>query len=117
MKMKMWNRAIEHFRKSLGFHPNEPYLLERLGTLLVSCPDKTLRNVREGLEYSERAFIHTGSHSSTLISAGRSLAVAYAASGDRGNSAMVMQKTIQAARRENLPAETIAELERLLQHF
>jgi hypothetical protein len=114
MKLKMWDRSIQLFRKSLEYHPNEPYLLERLGTLLVSCPDPALRNASEGLEFSERAFIHTRSHASTLISAGRSLSLAYISLGDNQNATLVMKMTINAARRENVSAEELAELEKLL---
>lgn len=117
MRLKMWDKSIRHFRKSLEYHPNEPYLLERLGTLLVSCPDPALRNASEGLEFSERAFIHTRSHSSTLISAGRSLALAYTSLGDNQNATLVMKMTINAARRENVSAENLAELEILLKRF
>jgi tetratricopeptide (TPR) repeat protein len=112
---KKWDKGIAMLRESLRYHPNEPFLLERLGTLLVSCPDRQFRNISEGKEYSERAFIHTRSESSTLVSAGRSLAIAYAMLNDRKNAISVLQMTINLAKREGVSREGLAELQRFLE--
>ena len=117
MKQKLWDKSITLFRTALQFHPNEPYMLERLGTLLISCPDPILRNINEGMEYAERAFINTTSHSSTLISAGRSLAVGYAKLGDKQNAYLILNMTINAAKRENLSESNIEALRKLLIQF
>lgn len=117
MHQKMWDKCIRYLRKALEYHPNEPYLLERLGTLLVSCPDPGLRNIKEGKEFSERAFIHTTSKSATLISAGRSLAVAYAALGDKRNAYNIMSMTVNLAKREHVPASYQDGLEKLLKQY
>jgi tetratricopeptide (TPR) repeat protein len=85
IKQENWDKAIQTFRIALEYHPNDPYLLERLGTLLVSCPVPAYRNIQEGFDFSERAFINILSHSTILISSGRSLALAYAALGDYKN--------------------------------
>ena len=81
----MWDKAINHFRLALVSYPNEPFLLEGLGNLLISCPDSGLINVNEGKEYSERAFINFKSPFATKISAGENLSTAYAMSGDKKN--------------------------------
>ena len=117
MQQKMWARCINCLRKALEYHPNEPYLLERLGTILVSCPDPRMRNINEGKEYSERAFIHTTSKSATLISAGRSLAVAYAALGDKRNAYNIMSMTVNLAKREHVSASFQKGLEKLLRAY
>jgi len=117
MKQRMWDRSITHFREALEYHPNDPYLLERLGTLLVTCPDIALRNINEGRDYSERAFIHTTSRSLVLISAGRSLAIASSELGDNMNARKVMTMTINIGRRENIPQANLTELENLLRQF
>jgi tetratricopeptide (TPR) repeat protein len=117
MKQKLWEKSISLFRKALEYHPNDSYFLERLGTLLVSCPDTNLRNIKEGLEFSERAFINTNSHASTLISAGRSLAVAYSILGDKQNAYNIMGMTINAARREHLSESNIEGLKKLMTQF
>jgi tetratricopeptide (TPR) repeat protein len=117
IRQKLWEKAIDHYRKALELHPNEPYILERLGTLLVTCNDSKLRNVSEGKDLCERAFIHTASHSITLISAGRSLAIAYALQGDNRNATNVIKMTINIARGENVPASYLEDLRNLLQKF
>jgi tetratricopeptide (TPR) repeat protein len=114
---KMWDKAISVFRKALELHPNEPFLLERLGTILVTCNDPKLRSIAEGRDFCERAFIHTSSHSVTLISAGRSLAIAYALQGDKRNAINVIKMTINLARGENVPASYLNDLRNLLQQF
>jgi cytochrome c-type biogenesis protein CcmH/NrfG len=117
VRQKMWDKAIAVFRKALELHPNEPFLLERLGTLLVTCNDPKLRNIGEGKELCERAFIHTSSHSVTLISAGRSLAIAYAVQGDKRNATNVIKMTINLARGENVPSSYLNDLRNLLHQF
>lgn len=110
-RQKMWVKYILHFRNALEYHPNDPYLLERLGTILVSCPDPDLRNAGEGRYYSERAFIHTSSHSMTLVSAGRSLALAYAELGDKQNARSIISMTLNIARGENVSQSYLRQLE------
>jgi tetratricopeptide (TPR) repeat protein len=117
IRQKLWERAIAHYRKALESHPNEPYILERLGTLLVTCSDSKLRDIPQGRDLCERAFIHTFSHSITLISAGRSLAIAYALLGDNRNALNVIKMTINLARGENVPASYVDDLRNLLQKF
>jgi tetratricopeptide (TPR) repeat protein len=117
IRQKLWEKAIVHFRKALVSHPNEPYLLERLGTLLVTCNDPKLRDIDQGKDLCERAFINTDSRSMTLISAGRSLAIAYILLGDRVNATNVIKKTINIARGEHLPAAYIDDLKNLLKQF
>ena len=117
IRQKLWERAISHYRKALESHPNEPYILERLGTLLVTCSDSKLRDIPQGRDLCERAFIHTFSHSITLISAGRSLAIAYALLGDNRNALNVIKMTINLARGENVPASYVDDLRNLLQKF
>jgi tetratricopeptide (TPR) repeat protein len=117
VRQKNWEQAVLHFRTSLEYYPNDSFLLERLGTLLVTCNDVKLRNVSEGRDLCERAFIHTASHSFTLISAGRSLAIAYATLGDNRNARNIIKMTMDLARQENIPSDYITNLEKLLEQF
>jgi tetratricopeptide (TPR) repeat protein len=55
---KLWDKAINHFKSALTNYPNEPFLLDGLGNLLINCPEPKLRNVEEGREYAERTFIN-----------------------------------------------------------
>jgi tetratricopeptide (TPR) repeat protein len=117
VRQKMWDKAVPFYSKALEYHPNEPFILERLGTLLVTCNDMKFRNVTEGRDLCERAFIHTASQSVTLISAGRSLAIAYSYLGDNRNARNIIKMTINLARNEKFPSEYIANLEKLLEQF
>jgi tetratricopeptide (TPR) repeat protein len=114
IRQKLWKEAISVYEKALESHPNDPYLLERLGTLLVTCSDSKLRDIDKGKELCERAFIHTGSHSITLISAGRSLAIAYALQGDKKNASTVVAMTINLATGEKVAPEYLDDLRNLL---
>jgi tetratricopeptide (TPR) repeat protein len=113
IRQKRWGPYITRFREALEHQPNDPFLLERLGSMLVTCPDPDFRNTQEGREYSERAFIHKSSTSMTVVSAGRSLALAYATLGDKQNAGFVIQRTIQAARSIPVSPSNLQELERL----
>ena len=117
VKQKIWDKAIIVFRKALEYNPNEPFILERLGTLLVTCSDPKLRNVSEGRDFCERAFIHTRSHSVTLISSGRSLAIAYTELNDKRNASHIIKMTIELAKKENIPPAYLDDLNNLLQQF
>lgn len=117
LREKMWSQAIRHFRRALEYHPNDPYLLEGLGKLLVFCPDPKLRNIAEGKEYSERAFIRSTSPSETQISAGRNLAAACAELGNRQEAYTYMNITVDLARRRNVSKDYLDYLESLLKQF
>ncbi len=116
-KQKLWSRAISQYRLALEYFPNEPYILEKLGTLLVSCSDPTLRNIDEGLILSERAFIHKASSPNTTIAAGKSVAIAYATKGDYRTACSYLQWVVSTARNQKVPAEYMTELENLLTQY
>ena len=116
IQQQMWDKALIHLRKALEKHPNEPYLLERIGTLLVLCPDSRFRNYAVAREFSERAFINVQTPSKTMVSAGRSLAMAYAALGDKQKAAAYLNMIITIAKNENYPSEYLSDLESLSQH-
>ncbi len=117
VKQKIWDKAISHYRKALEYHPNEPDFLERLGTLLVSCPEIKLRDYKAGREYSERAFIHKSCPAEVVISAAKSLSEAYGALGDNSNAYTFMNITISLAKNQNAPKEYISELEKKLKQY
>jgi len=101
LKDKMWDKAIQNFRLGLEKYPNEPELLEPLGRLLISCPDTKLRNINEGREYSERAYIHYKCPPETRIFAARNLATAYAILGDKQMASRYINITLSMTRRGN----------------
>jgi tetratricopeptide (TPR) repeat protein len=114
---EMWDKAIRHYRKALEYHPNEPDFLEWLGTMLIACPDPSLRNIEEGKKYAERAFFHISSRPNILVSAGRSLAYAYAKLGDKQHAISIINQTINIARSVNISQSYQAELEDLYRTF
>lgn len=114
---KMWTESIGLFREALVYHANEPYILERLGSLLLVCPDPSLKNIPEGRFLLERAFVHTSGKVQTRISAGRNLALACALLGDKQNANRFISMTISMAKRENAPQSYLADLEGLAAQF
>ncbi len=117
LKLKLWDSAINHFRKALVYFPNDPYIQERLGKLLVMCPDTKLRNLDEGREFCERAFINKSSLPMILVSAGRCISESYATLGDIKNACKYLDTTIMMAKHENVPKEVINSLEEELQGY
>lgn len=113
VKEQMWAAAIEHFRTALQFHPNEPDLLEKLGSLLAMCPDPSLQKPAEGIEYLERAFIHMSSRPLTLLSAGRNLSLTLARTGETVSALRTIQHTLEIARYSNISATYRSELEEI----
>lgn len=97
----MWGKSISHYKEALEYHPNDPYFLERLGTLLIGCPDTSLRDIYEGKYYLERAFLHMSTPPSTLVYAGRGLAFAYANLGEKDNANKTIIETMGIAQGAN----------------
>jgi tetratricopeptide (TPR) repeat protein len=102
---KKWEKAILVFRRGLENFPNEPDLLEQLGRLLVSCPESRLRNIEDGREYSERAFIHYQCPPPTRINAARNLATAYAVLGDKQAASHYIRITLDMVSRGKVPPQ------------
>lgn len=117
LDQSMYDKTLKHYHKALEYHPNDSYFLERYGTLLAGCPDTSLRNTEEGIEYLERAFYHKSTRPNTLVYTGRSLAFAYAQIGETQKAVVKIQQTINAARRANFSTSFIAELESISEQF
>lgn len=101
--LKMWEDALQLLRSSLEYNLNEPFLLEKLGTLLVTCPDKNLRNTGEGIKYSERAFYHVSGNAGTLVSSGVALAQGNAVLGDFRKADYYITISLKVAAINNMP--------------
>lgn len=114
MRQKLWGKAQLHFKKSMVYFPNEPYLLEIYGTLLIVCPEQELRNYTEGIEYLERAFYHKDCPPEIAISAGKSLAEAYVVLGNKQVATAYLKLVIDFAKSLNLPHEFTDKLEERL---
>lgn len=114
---QQWGKAISFLKKALAIYPNSSALQEKLGGLLVACPDPSFRNVSEGKEYSERAFINYNYTLPVRISAGRDLALAYNSLGDNANARLCIRKTLDIAQNANVSKEYMQNLKDLLAEF
>jgi tetratricopeptide (TPR) repeat protein len=114
---KMWSRYIVLYRKALEYNPNNPEFLAILGETLISCPDPSLQNIKEGKEYSERAFTYYNCPPDILIAAGSHLAYAYSMMGEKQKAITTISQTINIARHQNIPASQQAKLENMLTAF
>lgn len=110
LRLKMWSAALDHYHKSLTLFPNEPYLLEKLGTLLITCPDVKLRNIEEGRKLSERVFIHKACTPDLTITSGRSIALAYASEGNFEKANTYIDWILNVAQTQKAPDKIIAEI-------
>jgi tetratricopeptide (TPR) repeat protein len=117
IRNKLWDKAINHYRSSLNDYPNDPFLLEGIGRLLVFCPDQKLRDLKAGKEYSERAYINFKSSFAIKISAGKNLAAAYAEMGNSSKAYSIMNSTVDLARKREVSKDYLISLENLLKQY
>jgi tetratricopeptide (TPR) repeat protein len=116
-KQEMWEKYIKLYTKANEYHPNNPDFLARLGEILISCPEPSLRNIEEGREYTERAFTYYNCPPEIIIAAGSHLAYAYSLLGDKQKAITTISQTINIGRRQNIPASQQAKLESMLTAF
>lgn len=110
LDQRQWSKAITFARSSLKHNPNTYFLLERLGTFLISCPEQNLRNIPEGMELSMRAFYNISSPPHTLIYGSKSLAQGYAMLGDFPNATYYIQTALGMAKSEKISEGYMNEL-------
>jgi tetratricopeptide (TPR) repeat protein len=116
-KNNLWLQAINFYKTALKQYPNDSNVQEAYGALLLNCSDKSLRNIEQAREYSERAFINKVYTLPTRISAGKSLAIAYFQLEEQGKALYYMNSTIEIAKRARASNEYIANLENILSDF
>lgn len=112
-EQRLWSKAISLLRSSMNYHPNDNILLERLGTLLISCPDPNLQNIPEGLEFSERAYYHISSSPTTLLAAAKNLALGHAMTGNFKDANSYIGIAITIAKSEKVPKNYMDGLQTL----
>lgn len=117
MNNQMWGEYIKLYKKALVYHPNNPDFLSRMGEVLVSCPDTSLRNFEEGRNYSERAFTFYNCPLDVLIASGSHLAYAYAMLGEKQKAITTISQTINIGRSEKIAETHQKRLEKLLNVF
>lgn len=107
---EMWNKAETVLKTSLKYHPNESSLQEKLGTLLISCPDPKVRDIETGLNIAERAFYNVSSSLTTVTSAGKDLVIGNAMKQDFKTAAFYMNITLNIANNQKMPQAYIQGL-------
>ncbi len=117
IRQKMWGRSIELFRKALEYFPNEPFIIEKLGSLLATCPDSSLRNFNEGKIYLERLLIHKACPAEIKISAGKNLARGYSLVGNKQEALSYANYTLLFARNYDAPKEVFDQLQALIKEL
>jgi hypothetical protein len=76
-----------------------------------------LRDPKEGLEYSERAYLNYKSPFATKLSASRDLATAYAILGDKKKASEYIKITTSLAIKGNVSQDYIPYLETLRKRY
>ena len=110
IRQKKWKKSIDHFKQALEYFPNEPYIIEKLGSLLIMCPDSNLKDYHEGVGYLERLLIHRTCPPETKVFAGRGLTHAYYDLGDKTKATFYAEFTINLVQNYNIHEEIIDEL-------
>jgi hypothetical protein len=113
----MWDKYIKLYSEANEYHLNNPDFLARLGEILISCPEPSLRNIEKGKYYTERAFTYYNCPPDILIAAGSHLAYAYSLLGEKQKAITTISQTINIGRRQNIPASQQAKLEEMLLVF
>ena len=116
-KQQMWDKYIKLYSEANEYHLNNPDFLARLGEILISCPEPSLRNIEKGKYYTERAFTYYNCPPDILIAAGSHLAYAYSLLGEKQKAITTISQTINIGRRQNIPASQQAKLEEMLLVF
>lgn len=83
---KKWDKLLELYSIALKGDPNQPYLLFRIGSLFLECPDPKYRNLNKTIEYTERAFININSSFEIRLQAAKNLAEAFNKKGNMEKS-------------------------------
>lgn len=116
-KQKQWKKYETLYKTSLKIYPNDPELLERLGTYLIDCPDTLYKNIPEGKEYVERAFTYYDCPPDILLSAGSHLSYAYAFLGEKQKAINTISQTINIAKGQNVSDSYMKMLQNFYRTF
>lgn len=116
-KNKKWSKLSDLYETALEASPNDPYLQEGYGSLLINCPNKSIQNPKLAKEFSERALINFKSDALLQIAAGHSLAKSYFQLNKRDEALFYIQKTLENAKLAQFSREDIAEIERTSRAF
>lgn len=116
-KNKMWSNLLGLYKSALKQFPNDSSIQEAYGTLMINCPDETIRDLNQAREFSERAFINNKYTLQTRVMAGRSLSVAHFELKNYGKALYYIHKTIDIAKRARFSKDYVARLEQISNDF
>jgi tetratricopeptide (TPR) repeat protein len=114
---QMWEEGKLFFRKALFAFPNDSELQMYLGWLLVSYPNDMTNDIKEGIDFSERAFYNSRYQINNRVSAGRTLAIAYYQLGEKKKALQYINQTIGIALKANIETSYVEGLRSLSKQF
>jgi tetratricopeptide (TPR) repeat protein len=91
--------ALENFNKAHTLAPNSPEVLQRLATLLATCPELKLRDVPSAVKFAKNAVELTQRQDPRYLS---TLAMTYAAARDFKNAIATAQTAFDMAQAQQL---------------
>ncbi|WP_158293202.1 tetratricopeptide repeat protein [Allotamlana fucoidanivorans] len=113
----MWEDAEDFFRRALSFYPNDSELQMYLGWVLVSYPQDRVADLKEGIEFSERAFYNSRYKTNNRVSAGRNIAVGYYQLKNKEMALQYINQTIGLALKYNIDENYVNGLKNLAEQF
>lgn len=116
-KNKMWSNLLGLYQSALKKFPNDSNIQEAYGSLMINCPDETIRDLNQAKEFSERAFINNKYTLQTRVMAGRSLSIAHFKLKNYGRAVYYIHETIDIAKRARFTKDYIASLEQISSDF
>jgi tetratricopeptide (TPR) repeat protein len=105
--------ATKYFSLAVEKHPDDVFLLNRLGWLLATSPEDSVRDGPRAVTVAERAVRLTSRTDATSLD---TLAAAYAEAGSFDEAVAVAREAVSVARRQG-PQELLPELEARLRLY
>lgn len=110
-EQKRWREAINHYKQALVSFPNEPSVLLKLGILLVSSQDETLRNYDQGIEYLQRLIVHRSCPPDHLVMSASNLSQVYEHLGNKRKASACNEFVDNLLQATSNPRDLIVELD------
>ena len=95
LRQEKHEAAIRQFESALALQPKQPRILDRLANLLLTCPDRSLRNPTRALDLAKQACALTQSQQAGMI---KTLAIAFAENNDFANASKAAQQALIVAK-------------------
>lgn len=106
-------QAVEQYRAMLKVKPNDPVLSNNLAWLLATTDNPSVRNAKEAIQLAETVCKESRRQFAPALD---TLAAAYAASGDFGQAATIIQEAIALQRKQGA-TDRVPKLEARLRAY